>query len=403
MIDIKQKSDCTSCHACYNICPKNAIKMTEDNEGFKYPVIDRSLCTKCYLCDKVCHAKTENKRKGQFDRPIVVAAQSRDADIRIASASGGIFSELAKIVLNQSGYICGAIYDENWMVKHILTNDENELENIRSSKYLQSDINLIYKEIEKKIIEKYKVLVCGSPCQIAGLRAYLKNEYENLITCDFICRGMNSPKMFRKYIDSIQGKYKSQITKIKFKNKTYGWRNFSTRIDFENGKRYMGRRYEDSYMIGYLKYNAFMRPSCYDCKFKDLPRYGDLTLADFWGIEKIDKKLADNRGTSLLLINSEKGKKIFELIKKRVIYKEIYSDKVFLENVCMKKSVEMTESRKNVFENIDKLSYEELSNKYFPEPRLIERTIIRVRETKIIQKLKPIIKPIYVKYKKKSR
>ena len=156
-----------------------------------------------------------------------------------------------------------------------------------------------------------------------------KKEYDNLYTCDFICRGMNSPKIFKKYINSLEEKYNSKIKKIKFKNKINGWHNFSTKIDFENGKTYIGGRYTDSYMVGYLKYNAFMRPACYDCKFKTLRKISDITLADFWGIENINSKLDNDCGTSMILLNSTKGEELFNNIKKQVEYCEIVSDKIF--------------------------------------------------------------------------
>ena len=220
-------------------------------------------------------------------------------------------------------------------------------------------------------------------------------EYENLYTCDFICRGVNSPKIFKKYISDLEEKYNSKITKIKFKNKTHGWHNFSIKVDFENGKSYIGGRYVDSYWVGYLRYNAFMKPSCYDCKFKGLPRVADITLADFWGIEKINPKLDNDKGTSMVLLNSNKGKKIFEQIKHKIKYTEITSDEVFEGNVCMQNSVEMTETRKKVFENVDKMTYKELSENFFPEPKWKERMKIKIFTTKSLKKIADKLLPIY--------
>ena len=234
MIDIEDKRNCTSCSACYNICPKNAIEMIEDKEGFKYPVVNKKLCIECKMCEKICPVINKNKKEDKYQEPIVIAAQSKDTNIRLDSTSGGLYTEIAKSILKQNGYICGAVYDEYWMVKHILTNDDKELEHLRSSKYLQSDINNIYSEIKSILQQGKKVLMCGSPCQIAGLNNYLGKAYENLYTCDFICRGMNSPKIFKGYINNLESKYKSKITKIKFKNKIHGWHNFSTKIDFAN-------------------------------------------------------------------------------------------------------------------------------------------------------------------------
>lgn len=381
MIDIKNKVNCTSCSACYNICPKNAISMKEDKEGFKYPKIDKEKCVGCNLCSTVCPMLNQYINNGEYFRePEIMAAWSRNENIRLDSTSGGIFSELAIKTINEGGYICGAVYNKDWTVKHILTNNIEDLKSIRSSKYLQSNINLLYREIEDKLKEGKKVLMCGSPCQIQGIHRYLRKDYENLILCDFICRGMNSPKIFVKYIRDLERKYKSKIVNVKFKNKTYGWHNFSTKIDFENGKSYIKSRYIDSYMIGYLQYNAFMRPSCYECKFKSLPRSADITLADFWGIENIDKSLDNNKGTSLVLLNTKKGQELFKSLKNEISYKQIKSDKVFSENICMTKSPIITKQREEVFKEIDDLDYSELCKKYFPIPKIHRRIKIYFRE-----------------------
>lgn len=398
MIDIKNKKNCTGCFACYNICPVKAIKMVEDKEGFKYPNVDRDKCIKCGICEKVCPVINCTQGNGNSKKPTVIAAWSKDNHIRLDSTSGGIFSELARSVYKQHGYVCGAIYNKEWLVEHYISKDVEDLDNLRSSKYLQSDIKDTYKEAKELLEQGKKVLFSGCPCQIAGLYNYLQNkEYKNLYTCDFICRGVNSPGIFKEYITELEKKYNSKVKKIKFKNKTYGWHNFSIKIDFESGKSYIGRRNEDSFWIGYLKYNAFMRPSCYDCKFKGLPRNGDVTLADFWGIEKINSKLDNDQGTSMILLNSDRGKRLFDQAKDTIQYTEIISDDIFMENACIQKSVDMTEARKKVFENIDKLSYRELSNKFFPEPKLNEKLIIRIKANRNVRKIKSKLAPLYHK------
>lgn len=385
MITIKDKASCTGCSACYSVCPTGAIKMVEDKEGFKYPKIDKEKCIECGLCDKTCPLLNSDKKNmvERNEEPTVMAAWSKNTHTRLDSTSGGIFSELATSIYNDNGYVVGAIYNDDWMVEHTLSNHIHDLDNIRSSKYLQSNILNTFTEIKEKLKEGKKVFICGSPCQISGLYNYLKKDYENLYTCDFICRGVNSPKIFKKYINYLEKKYHSKVKKIKFKNKIHGWHNFSTKIDFENGQTYIGGRYVDSYMVGYLKYNAFIRPCCYECQFKDLPRVADITLADFWGIDEIDKSLDNNQGTSMVLLNSKKGEELFEKIKPNIAYKQIKSDKAFNGNVCMSKSVEKTEARDQVFKDIDKLTYKELSSHYFPEPSTFERIKIKVQNSKI--------------------
>ncbi len=393
---LDEKKQCTGCAACYNICPTKSITMEEDKEGFKYPKINEKTCINCGLCKKICPILNKGNDSKNSLTPTIIAAWSKNKETRLDSTSGGIFSELANVIYEENGYVVGAVYNKEWMVEHYISNQKQDLENIRSSKYLQSNINHTYQTIQEKLKNGDKVLMCGTPCQISGLYHYLQKEYDNLYTCDFICRGVNSPKIFRGYITSLEKKYQSKVKKIKFKNKTYGWHNFSTRINFENGKKYIQSRYIDSYMIGYLEHSAFIRPSCYNCKFKELPRGADITLADFWGIEEIDPLLDNDTGTSLVLLNSEKGRNLFKRLEKTIQYTEVKSEKIFKENVCMNKSVEETKTRKKVFEKIDELSYEELSKLYFPEPKIKEKLKIKIRNSK---RFKKYIQPIYKKIK----
>ena len=399
MIEIKNKENCTSCFACYNVCPVNAIEMVEDSEGFKYPKVNKEKCINCGLCDKTCPVMHNKIEEDYYKKPIVIAAYTKNNHIRLDSTSGGVFSELAKKIYSENGYVCGAIYNKEWGVEHIISDNIKDLEDLRSSKYLQSDINDVFTKIKELLEDGKKVLICGSPCQIAGLHNFLHKKYDNLYTIDFICRGMNSPKIFKSYIKYLEEKYKSMAVKVKFKHKIHGWHNFSTKVDFENGKSYIGGRYEDSFMVGYLKYNAFMRPSCYNCKFKGLPRRADITLADFWGIERINPKMDQNKGTSMIYINSEKGQKLFNEIKENLVYEEIASDEVFKENVSMKTSVEMTKERQGVFENIDKLSYKELSNTYFPEPTISRKIKVRIKHNRAMVLARNIKRRISLKIK----
>lgn len=392
MIYKLEKEKCTGCFSCYNICPTNAIEMIEDKEGFKYPIVNEKKCIKCGLCIKICPILNKKEDLDRKLRPKVIAAWSKNNNTRLDSTSGGIFSEIANYIYDIGGEVCGAIFNKENMVEHIISNNKKDLEKIRSSKYLQSDINYIFREIKEKLENGKKILICGAPCQIAGLYNFLGKEYDNLYTCDFICRGINSPKIFKGYIKSLENKYNSKVKKIKFKNKIHGWHNFSTRIDFENGKKYIGGRYVDSYMVGYLQYNAFMRPACYDCKFKGFPKKADITLADFWGIEKIDAKLDNNKGTSMLLINSKKGEELLNNIKEKIEFKEIESEDVFKQNVCNNYSPKKTKAREEVFKNIDKMDYNELNKKFFPCPNNLKKIKISIRENRVLRKIKKIIK-----------
>lgn len=386
MIQILNKKDCISCFSCANKCPVEAISMLEDQEGFKYPAVDGQKCIECGLCNKVCPICNPPERKNLLN-PNVYAAWSKSEQIRSDSTSGGIFSELAKEIYKQGGGVSGAVYASDWHVQHILSYEKKDLNQIRSSKYLQSDLNQVFLNIRDALDTGGGILFCGSPCQIAALYNFLEIDYENLYTIDFICKGMNSPEIFKKYISYLEEKYKSKATSVKFKHKKYGWHNFSTKVAFANGKNYYGWRFTDTFMIGYLKYNAFMRPSCYDCKFKNFPRMADITLADFWGIENIDERLDEDKGTSMVLINSSKGKELFHKISDNIRSEVVVSENVFQSNVCVNESSKMTETRNHVFRDMDTLTYKELSEKYFPEPKLFEKIILILKFNKKIQKI----------------
>jgi acetyltransferase-like isoleucine patch superfamily enzyme/coenzyme F420-reducing hydrogenase beta subunit len=357
--------------------------MPNDDEGFFYPKADANVCIECGLCEKICpllnRAKDDVER---FDIPLVYAAYNVNHEVRLDSTSGGLFSALAEKMYDLGGYVGGAVYNEDHTVSHIISNDRARLSDIRSSKYLQSFTNTLFVDVKNLLKKGEKVLVCAAPCQIAGLYAYLRHDYENLITCDFICRGVNSPKVFLKYMEMLERQYGSKAKKIKFKNKTFGWHRFSTKVDFENGKSYCKDRYNDLFIIGYLQVGNFARPSCYNCQFKGFPQKSDITLADFWGIENIDPSMDQDSGTSLVMINSEKGKRYYDSISDSVKTKQFTMEQAAVANPAMYNSIKPSrEGRKDFFEAIDKLPFEEVAKKFFPLPSW---------KSKIKMKLKPV-------------
>lgn len=244
MIQIIEKEKCCGCNACGDICVHSAITFSTDDEGFWYPVVDKDKCVECGLCEKVCPILHKNEIQ-RYDKPLVYAAYHKDDAVRIDSTSGGLFSALADEMYRQGAYVGGAIYNADHTVSHYISNQSSDLAQIRSSKYLQSDALGLYKEIRRLLISGEKVLVCGTPCQIRALYNFLKRDYENLVTCDFICRGVNSPKVFLKYMDMLESQFKSRATAIKFKAKRWGWHNFSMRVNFANGKEYCKDRHHD--------------------------------------------------------------------------------------------------------------------------------------------------------------
>lgn len=385
-INIKDKVKCNGCSGCYNICPKNCITMEADENGFSYPVIDKSVCINCDLCKKVCPLLTESNHNNNFEEPTVYAAWSNNEDIRLNSTSGGIFSELAQAILKNQGKIVGAQYNTDNIVEHVMINDYAGLEKIRQSKYTQSNIGSIYREIKQNLNEKETILFCGAPCHVAALKSYLNKEYKNLITVDFICRGVNSPKAYYYWLKELEEKYESKARKVWFKYKINGWKNSPTctRIDFEDGKHCVVNAEENKFMQGYLGPNLYIRPSCSDCKFKGVPRQSDITLADFWGISD---ELDDDKGTSLVLINSIKGEKLFNLLKEDIFFEQRSFKEISRENVCFQNSVIINKKSSKFLEELGRKPFSKVVNKY---------TKISIAR-RIIRKGKRVLKKIIIK------
>ena len=371
MIHIGNKADCCGCNACGDICPKDAISFKTDIEGFWYPEINDDLCVDCGLCEKICPILNKADKITRYNVPRVYAAYSKDEAIRLDSTSGGIHSMLAQVMYACSAYISGAVYNEDHTVSHIVDSNPERLPEIRSSKYLQSNSEGIYKEIKNLLDHGEKVLFCGCPCQVHALHNIVGSDHPNLISCDFICRGVNSPKVFLKYMDMLERQYGAKAIQIKFKNKKWGWHNFSMRVNFANGKEYCKDRYHDLFFIGYLQSGNFARPSCYECQFKGFPQKADITLADFWGIENVAPDMDQDKGTSLVMINSEKGQTLFELIKDRIVWKELNMRDTYTGNPAIKSSlIDETTNRKDFFTDLDKLPFEKVAHKYFPLPTM---------------------------------
>lgn len=384
MINItkENKVQCCGCHACGDVCTKNAITFKTDIEGFWYPEVDKDLCIECGLCEKVCPILQPADKVIRYDEPRVFAAYTKDDAIRSDSTSGGIHSMLAQAMYEKNAYVGGAVYNEDHTVSQIIDDDPARLPEIRSSKYLQSDASGVYKDIRAKLREGREVFFCGCPCQVQALYKFLGNkEYKNLTTCDFICRGVNSPKVFLKYMDMLERQYGAKATEIKFKNKKWGWHNFSMRVNFANGKEYCKDRWHDLFFIGYLQAGNFTRPSCYNCHFKGFPQKADITLADFWGIERIDKSMDQDKGTSLVMINSDKGMSLFSTIKDRVIYKEFAMEDARAGNPAMFGSLkESKPNRDAFFRDLDLFPFEEVAKRHFPPvPTLIKKITNRIK------------------------
>lgn len=305
---------CTGCAACANLCPKEAIVMRENGEGFLYPEIEEEKCVHCGICYQRCPAiypKYENNAT-----PDCYAVGGKD-ELREVSSSGGMFSILAEYVLGRNGYVCGAAYtEEKTTVRHVIISEWSDLPRLRGSKYIQSEIGTVYKQLKEKLLTGAPVLFVGCPCQVAGLKSYLGKEYDNLITADLVCHGVPSHLVFEKFIKELPNQ--SEIVSVNFRQKKkYGWTH-ALQIEYKKGEEYYKPRWECDFYRAFLDGLA-MRKSCGRCRFNKLPRQGDFTLGDFWGIEKEYKEFDDNKGVSLVLLNTARAKEIFEVCKRKFI------------------------------------------------------------------------------------
>ena len=299
----------------------------------------------------------------RFAVPETYAVWSKDQDIRYCSTSGGAFTEFAKAIIADGGLVAGAKYNDENLVEHDLIDSYEGIEKLRQSKYMSSSMGAVYKTIKAELVSGRLVAFCGSPCQVAGLYSFLGKEYENLFTMDFICRGMNSPKAFKAWLSEIEQREGCKVTKVWFKYKEGGWKTSPkrTRLDFENGSYKVYEGEKNLYMHGYLTSNLYIRPCCGDCRFKGVPRKSDVTFADFWGI---DKELDDDKGTSMLLVNSEKGKKYFEKVRNDLnVHKKDFAS-IFDGNPMFTTSATVPQKGHDFLADLDNLCFSEDLKKY---------------------------------------
>ena len=305
MIRIKNKKECCGCGACAQRCPKQCITMQSDKEGFAYPVVDTKQCSDCGLCDKVCPVMNQQPEQA----PVATyAAINSDQAVREESSSGGIFTLLAEETIKKDGVVFGAAFNSNWQVEHTFTDKKNELSKFRGSKYVQSSIGNSFAMAEKFLKEGKEVLFSGTPCQIAGLKRFLRKEYKNLKTVDFVCHGTPSPLVWRKYLNEVcRSNNISDITDIQFRNKAEGWKKYSLLIKYTGkGKEEAFRETldENLFMKCFLS-NLSLRPSCYQCPTRNGKSDSNITFGDLWGAEQICPEIDDDRGLSLVIVRKE--------------------------------------------------------------------------------------------------
>lgn len=305
-----KRADCSGCEACANICPKKAITMTRDAEGFAYPKIDPELCIRCGKCDATCPALNFKPKTVEALPPTFTAIYDNDKVLR-RSSSGGVFTALSEIILSEGGIVFGAGYDKNWHAVHTSAKNLDELENLRGSKYVQSKIGDVYRQV-KSTLKSTKVLFTGTPCQCAALKHFLGGDPENLLTVEIVCHGVPSPKLWESYIDAVG--YAHEITYVTFRSKRNGWggRGLSfIDINFSDKERILSANSANPYGKLFLR-NVTLRPSCSSCKFRYPNTQSDLSLGDAWGIPDFDPEMFDTRGVSVVFIHTDKGRNFFE-------------------------------------------------------------------------------------------
>ena len=310
MIEIKDKKECCGCHACVSVCPVHCITMQVDEQGFLYPKANADVCTQCGLCEKVCPVLQQYEPSSPIG---VYAAKSYDEEVRKHSSSGGMFTHLAEAVINEGGTVFGARFDQQWNVVHARANSIEELEPLRGSKYVQSVIGNTYKEVKEQLLQGRKVLFTGTPCQIAGLKRFLRKEYSNLLTVDVVCHGVPSPQVWTTYLSSVLRKQASPIMGISFRDKTFGWKKYRLHISYAGSNKVPSAG--NVYMKGFLK-DLYLRPSCHACPARSGKSGSDITLGDFWGVHKHYPEMDDDKGTSLVLIHTAKGQALYDIIVK---------------------------------------------------------------------------------------
>lgn len=362
MINIIDKKDCCGCSACTQFCPKQSITMECDSEGFLYPHIDTEKCIDCGLCEKVCPVINQDDSRKPYS---VFASKNSNEKIRLKSSSGGIFTILAEKIINEKGVVFGARFNEHWEVVHDYTETIEGLEPFRGSKYVQSVIGNNFFKVKQFLTDGRKVLFSGTPCQIAGLKKFLRKEYENLLSVEVVCHGVPSPMVWKDYLDYKRAKRAvgkntvssslndlSVITGISFRDKTNGWKKYGFKIcyaAYEAAKNSVSKSddssnceimpfNEDLFMKGFLK-NLYLRPSCYHCPARQGKSGADISIADYWGVWNVHPDIYDDKGVGLILIYTDKGAKIYCSINDRTENILSKYNLALISNDCIAKSV----------------------------------------------------------------
>jgi serine acetyltransferase/coenzyme F420-reducing hydrogenase beta subunit len=365
-IIINDKALCSGCNACTNVCPVDVISMQEDEEGFLYPVVDTDNCIKCSKCLKVCpYIKSEFTLKPDSEElSKCYAAYNKNEEVRAQSSSGGMFRVFADKILSENGVVFGAAFDDKFEVEHQSARTGEDVTKLMGSKYLQSRMGMVCREVEEILKKGDKVLFTGVACQIAGLKRYLRKDYENLVCVDVLCCSVGSPKIWREYLKNFFPN--SRIDSVKFRDKITGWDSTSMRIT-SGGKEYADIIYKNLYFKS-LRANVFTRPACENCQFKNKNRVSDITLADCWGWKKIAPELNDNRGLSSIVVHTEKGIDLLNAVREQLVIKDTFLTDIeaFNSNYICSESYDKIK-RAAFWKDYKKMAFKSLIMKYANE------------------------------------
>lgn len=394
MIKISRKEDCCGCAVCADICPKNCITMKPDEKGFLYPEADAEKCIECHMCERAC--PVSEPLRPEY-KPVMYALQNSDERVRMESTSGGAFTLIAEWVLDRGGSVIGAAFDDKFLVLHRMEDSWEGIADFRGSKYVQSSTEGIYRTAEEELKKGRWVCFSGTPCQINGLKKFLRKEYEKLVTADLACHGVTSPLFFKKYLDYHREKAGADITSVLFREKYYGYGFSTMKIGFSDGSCYRAGMETDLLLRSFfLDLNT--RESCHACRFKTVDHVSDFTLFDGWHVGKYRKDMEDDRGTTLCIVQSEKGARIFDEIRSRCTYAEVPVERgVALDGSMLVKSTTANPRREEFFADIRKMSVPEIQKKYYPVT--VKRKVLSVIKPAVY---KMGLFKLYMKMKEKA-
>lgn len=394
-LDSKNEEMCCGCQACEQVCPTDCISMIEDKKGFTYPFKNEEKCIECGLCEKVCPFVQKKKIDINFNGlPKAYYAANKNVDTLMASASGGVFTSVIDTYCKEDFAIFGVQFDDRFKVIHSYSESIEDARKYRKSKYVQSHINNSFKQAETFLKEGKKVLFTGTPCQIAGLRLFLRKDYENLFCLDLVCHGVPSQNNFDKYMKYIEEKYKGKITDFTFRhkvlNKNGKWNSKNIKIKVNN-KDIVHKPNEDLYLKGFHG-ELFYRPSCYNCQYANPERISDITMADFWGVEKLYPEDDVHKGISVILVNTPKGQEVLKELTETMSLKEVDLDFVIESNAQLNRPAKKHPKYEEFFKHINNERFDEAVNKCIPKPPLTKRIASRILPNEVKKSIKKIIK-----------